>query len=218
MFQDPITMSLDPSSLESELRQLRAAALNEALLARLEACAANTWTTLGPEEIRFEQQLLAIAPAKPPPALMASLETTLRDVSFPHAQNIVRLPTPQSPTPRHHRAWWSAAAAVALTGAITALLVPTRQNPANLAGAPAGRHTTSPARTAKTSDPFIPAGFNRGLTEARDEGVVWQANTQPHRVLKVVYTERVTLKDAAGRNYQIEQPRVEYILVPAKSD
>ena len=28
----------------------------------------------------------------------------------------------------------------------------------------------------------------------------------------------VTLKDAAGRTYQVEQPRVEYILVPAQTD
>jgi hypothetical protein len=208
-------MSLDPSALESELRQLRAAALDEALLARIEACAANTWTTPDPEEIRFEQQLLATAPAKLPPALMASLESILRDVPFPNTETIVRFPAPQAPAPRHHRAWWSAAAAVALTGAITALLVPTRQNPAKLAAAPAGNHATAPAGT---SDKFIPAGFNRGLTEARDEGVVWQSNTQPHRVLKVVYTDSVTLKDAAGRHYQLEQPRVEYILVPAKSD
>jgi hypothetical protein len=215
MFQDPSTMSPDPSSLESELRQLRAAALDEALLARLEACTANTWTTLDPEQIRFEQQLLAIAPVKLPPTLMASLEASLHDLPFPNTQNIVPFPTPQAHTPRHHRAWWSAAAAVALTGALTALLVPIHPHPAKLAGAPAGTHPTAPARS---SAPSIPAGFNRSLTEARDEGVVWQSNTQPHRVLKVIYADRVTLKDASGRNYQLEQPRVEYILVPANSD
>jgi hypothetical protein len=28
----------------------------------------------------------------------------------------------------------------------------------------------------------------------------------------------VTLKDPSGRTYQVEQPRVEYIFVPAKTD
>jgi hypothetical protein len=65
---------------------------------------------------------------------------------------------------------------------------------------------------------LVPAGFDRGLSEASDEGVVWQSANRPHRVLKVVYQERVTLKDSAGRTYQVEQPRVEYILVPAKTD
>ena len=74
---------------------------------------------------------------------------------------------------------------------------------------------TQPVRDA---DQLIPAGFNRNLAEARDEGVIWQSNNQPHRVLKVVYMERVTLKDASGRTYQVDKPRIEYILVPADND
>ncbi|MCX6866861.1 MAG: hypothetical protein NTV46_11725, partial [Verrucomicrobia bacterium] len=65
---------------------------------------------------------------------------------------------------------------------------------------------------------LIPAGITRGLSEARDEGVIWQANDQPHRVLKIIYMDRVTLKDTTGQTYQVDQPRVEYILVPAKTD
>jgi hypothetical protein len=34
----------------------------------------------------------------------------------------------------------------------------------------------------------------------------------------MIYKEQVTLKDANGRVYQMEQPRVEYILVPTKND
>jgi hypothetical protein len=34
----------------------------------------------------------------------------------------------------------------------------------------------------------------------------------------VVYKDLVTLKDASGRTVQVEQPRVEYMLVPAKTD
>jgi hypothetical protein len=65
---------------------------------------------------------------------------------------------------------------------------------------------------------FVPAGFNRGLSEVHDEGVVWKSNSQPHSVVRVVYKDLVTLKDANGRTVQVEQPRVEYMLVPAKTD
>lgn len=216
MFQDPATMPHDPFAIESDLRQLRAAALDDRLLARLEACAANTWTELNPEEIRFEHRLLASAPAKLPPALLTSLEATLRDVAFPGAAKIVHFPQPQTTAPRHHRAWWSAAAVVALAGALTALLVPTHHHSSGkLASAPPETHTTLPARNAQE---LIPADFNRDLTEARDQGIIWQSNNQPHHVLKVEYIDWMTLKDAAGHTYQVKQPSVEYILLPVKPD
>ena len=186
------------------------------LLARLEACATQTWTELTPEETRFEQRLQQAAPAQLPPALMASLEATVRGVPFPGEEKILRFPEPLTAAPRTHRTWWRAAAAVALTGAVTALLVPTQHHAAKLTANPPTTHSTHSTRA--PSDKLIPAGFNRGLSEARDEGVIWQSNDQPHRVLKVVYMDRVTLKDASGRTYQVEQPRVEYILVPAKTD
>ena len=64
----------------------------------------------------------------------------------------------------------------------------------------------------------MPADFRHSLAETRDEGLIWQSNQQPHRMLKFVYMDSVTLKDSAGRTYQVEQPRVEYILVPANPD
>ena len=77
--------------------------------------------------------------------------------------------------------------------------------------------TSSPAGSSAHGN-FIPAGFNRGLSEVHDEGVVWKSNSQPHSVVRVVYKDLVTLKDASGRTVQVEQPRVEYMLVPAKTD
>ncbi len=212
-------MPLETSSLESDLGRLRAAAPDESFLARLEACAENTWTDLTPEEIRFQQRLREFTPANLPPALMASLEATLGGIPFPRDENIVIFPPQSAAAPQPRRAWWGAAAAVALTGALTALLIPTHRGSGNIAAAPPPPPPTRLILPAATNHAdLIPAGFRSGLSEARDEGVIWQSNNQPHRVLKVVYMERVTLKDPQGRTYQVEQPRVEYILVPAKID
>lgn len=209
-------MPQETSSLESDLRRLRAAAPDESFLARLEACAENTWSDLTPGEVRFEQRLREITPANLPPALMASLEAALSGIPFPRDEKIVIFPQQSTASPRHRRGWWGAAAAVALTGAVSALLIPANPGPGKIAAAPPPVRVTQPAATNHTD--LIPAGFRRGLSEARDEGVIWQSNDQPHRVLKVVYMERVTLKDPQGLTYQVEQPRVEYILVPAKID
>lgn len=209
-------MSLDQSSIESDLQRFQAAALDDSLLARLEACAANTWTKLNPAEILFEQHLQISTPTMLDPALMASLEAVVAAVPFPDNEKIVRFPHQAATAVRHHRTWWRAAAAVAISGAVTALLLPTtHHNTTKLAATPPKSAVTRPAPSPAE---LIPADFKRGLSETRDEGVIWQANDQPHRVLKVVYLELVTLKDAAGRTYQVEQPRVEYILVPAKTN
>lgn len=209
-------MSLDTTSLEADLRSLRPAALDESLLARLEASSSATWTELDPMEVKFEQQLRNTAPAKLPAGLMASLEAATDGVPFSNQKKIVRFPGKEaSAPPSHNRSWWAAAAAVALTGAVTALLVPNHQ-PATTTADTHPKIQSAPL--APGNSRLIPAGFNRGLSQASDEGVILQSGNQPHRVLKVVYTDRVTLKDAQGKTYQVEQPRVEYILVPAKTD
>ncbi len=208
-------MSFDPSSTENDLRQLRAAALDEALLARLEACADGTWTRLDPVELEFEQRLRGIAPARIPDSLMASLESAVAGVPFAReAPKIVRFPEREAKTSRQSRVWWSAAAAVALFGGLAGLLVPFGKSGKDIADA----HPSAPSIRSTPPTQLVPAGFNRGLKEASDEGVIWQSSQQPHRVLKVVYQDRVTLKDASGHTYQVERPRVEYIIIPAKTD
>jgi hypothetical protein len=146
---------------------------------------------------------------------MASLEATLSGVSFPQDDTIVEFPKRKPEVSRHQRGWFGAAAAVALAGAVTALLIP--NHPARQAIV--DKQPSEPvATTAPRGGALVPAEFRRGLSEASDEGVVWNGHKQPHRVLRVVYHDRVTLKDAAGHTYQVEQPRVEYILVPAKTN
>ena len=47
---------------------------------------------------------------------------------------------------------------------------------------------------------------------------MWQTDTQPKSVVRVIYKDKMTLKDDRGRTFQVEQPRVEYLLVPARTD
>jgi hypothetical protein len=207
----------DLTAIENDLRQLRAAGLDESLIARLEASAEGSWTNLDPLEIHMQRRLAAIAPARLPDSLMERLEATLSAVPFPPAApKIVRFPgrVPVANRPRRH--WWgSAAAAVALFGGLAGWLVPHDQTGKSATPAAAA----SPAqRFPSARSPLVPAAFNRGLSQASDEGIFLHSNNQPHRVLKFVYSEKGTFKDAEGRTYQVEQPQVEYLLVPAKTD
>ncbi len=213
-------MSNELTSLESDLLKLRAATPDEALLARLEACAAGTWTQLTPEETALEQNLRSVRPAPLSKQLQTSLEAILHNVEFPSEPTIIPFPAPAAGNPHSGRKWWAAAAVVALTGALTALMIPggaNREAP-KVAGVPTPPTAGYPSTPTSDSPQFIPAGFNRDLREAKDEGVVWRSGQKAHRVIRVVYMDRVTLMSPDGRSYEVEQPRVEYILTPEQAD
>ncbi|MES2474309.1 MAG: hypothetical protein V4640_00920 [Verrucomicrobiota bacterium] len=213
-------MTHDPNSLEAELRTLRAAPLDEALLARLEAAADGTLTEMSPDEICFEQQLRAISPAPLAADHLAELQSLFRDVPFPVDEKIVLFPKPAvaKPAATRLRPMWSAAAAVAIIGAATALMLPTSSTPERkFASQPIAPSATLPSAT-KTNSNLVPAGFNRGVSNVSDEGLIWQNDTQPHSLMRVEYVDKITLKDGKGRTYQVERPGFRYMLVPAKTD
>lgn len=210
-------MTPDQPSLEADLRELHAAALDEALLSRLEAAADGTLTQLSHEEIRFEAFLRGTSPARLSPDFLVKLEIIVHEAPFSVNEKILLFPKAgTAPGTRRSRPMWGAAAAVALIGAVSALMIPAGKAPANLARQAAP--PSPPVTSAAANGNFVPAGFNRGLSEVHDEGVVWKSNNQPHSVVRVVYKDKITLKDASGRTFQVEQPRVEYMLVPAKTD
>lgn len=209
-------MSFDPDTFENDLRKFRPAALRPALLDRLDACASGTWRETSPAEDAAESRLAAHSPATLSPELMASLESIVAPVAFPQDRKIVLFPARQEePVRRKHHGWYSAAAAVAICGALAALFVPMERKPVVAKAQPGP--SSAPKATAAAGE-LTPAGFRRGISEARDEGVVWQSADKAHQVLRVVYKDTVTLKDPNGRIYQVEEPRVEYILVPARID
>ncbi len=214
-------MSSDTNPIDSDIRKLRASALDDALLDRLDACANGQWTRLEPAEIAFERSLKAFAPAKLPASLMASLESITAATPFPNKEaKILSFPEKNAAPKRSHRSGWAAAAAVAICGALTALMLPHGGTSSNLAGS-SPVITPVPAASANAliqQDGLVPAGFNSGISETRDQGVVWAPNKTPHRVVRVTSMDKVTYTDASGRTYQIEKPRVDYILVPDKAD
>jgi hypothetical protein len=209
-------MTPEQASLEAELRGLLASPLDEALLVRLEAAADDTLTQLSPEELRFEKWLSASSPTKLAPEFLASLESIVHEVPFAVNEKVVLFPkaNPTVQGRKPERPLWAAAAAVALIGALSALMMPAAKSPAHVV---AQSNPTAPIASAANPN-FVPASFNRGLSEVCDEGVVWKSNNQAHSVVRVVYKDQITLKDANGRTVQVEQPRVEYMLVPAKTD
>ena len=205
-------MTNDPLSLEATLSGLQATPLDEAFLNRLEAAADESLVHLSREEIRFEEFLREIKPADLTPEFMAHLEKIVHEVPFAVDEKIVLFPRANcSPAARRSQRMWAAAAAVAFVGGLTALMIPSHQSSQEIA-------SRTPQSTSPKTENFVPASFNRGISEVRDEGIAWKANKQPHSVVRMVYKDLITFKDKTGRTCQFEEPRVEYILVPTNTD
>lgn len=208
-------MNQDPPPLDSALRELQCSSLDHALLDRLEGAAEGNWTELTREELQFEAFLRQTKPTAIGPDFLSRLETTTRGTHFIIDEKIVLFPKDShgTSTPKKYSTW-AAAAAVALIGAASALMLPSR-GPGN---ATSRNATGSPSIATPLSPNFVPAGFNRGLSEVHDEGIVWKQNKQPQRLVRVVYMEKMTYKDASGRIVEVEQPKAHYVLLPEKTD
>ncbi|MCX6877354.1 MAG: hypothetical protein NTW21_26630 [Verrucomicrobia bacterium] len=218
-------MSPDLQALEAKLTGLRPAALEGMLLARLEDSADGTLTMPLPGAAEFEDSLRQRHPAQLPPALMAALAATLGDPATTASATIIPFPK-AAPVPavrtRHgNRSMLAAAAAVALLGAAAAWFVPAKA-PRQSVAAPITRPPQAPPFATTPAAPelqdFVPDEIKSGLSQASDEGVLWQPNEQPRRVVKVVYWDRVTFVNPEGKKIECETPRIEYILVPENID
>jgi hypothetical protein len=212
-------MSKIPTINEQRLANLNPTGIDEDFLSRLTASAEGIYADLSEDEAAFESKLRAIRPTTIPPGLSTLLLDTLGDTPFAVDGKIVLFNKAASGVfaagkpKRSFTSSLAAAAAVALLGAIAAFMVPT--------DAPDVQVNTEDVSTpykAPTSSPVAPVGFQRNLSDTRDEGVVWRGKNQPHRVLRLTYTDHVTVKDADGNPVRIERPRVEYMIIPEKID
>ena len=225
-------MSEEFQALEAALAELRPAALDARLLARLNECTTAAPTPLTPAEAHFETSLRNIQPAALPPGLLAALEATRSATSG--ASRIVPFPQIHSANkiPRHnHRPMLAAAAAaVAILGAAAALFMPDKgslstasSHSSSHSSSPASRPPTPPqapstAPIAPANQNFAPTTFHTDLSQASDVGVLWQSQNQAQRVVKAIYWDRFTLVNPEGQQIEYEKPRVEYILVPENID
>ncbi len=209
-------MTPDLTSLENELRKLRATPLDDALLQRLDKAAEGSLTEPGANELRFEAQLRETAPATLSGEHLKELEAIFSGTPFAMNEKILLFPRANNaPRSSGNRPMWAAAAAVALVGAVTALMIPMGGVKSNITPQPlASSGTISPA----ASHNLVPAGFDRGVSKVSDEGLVWKNQNQPHNLMRVEYVDKVTFKDNLGRIFQMEEPRSRYILVPARTD
>jgi hypothetical protein len=214
-------MSKIPTIAEQKLADLQPNKLDEDFMSRLLASTDGSLTELTDAERQFETSLCKFSP----PKLSSSFDSTLIDIlnntPFHVDEKIVlfhKSTSRASAAPSKFRRFnIAAAAAVALLGSLAAWITPT-PNKETVVIVPERIIQQPSPITTQTPSSFAPAGFNRSLSGTRDEGVIWNPSNRPHRVMRFTYMERVTMKNEKGELIQVEQPRVEYVVIPEKLD
>ncbi len=216
-------MDSEFQELEGTLKGMRPAAPDAACLDRLLAAVEGRLQVQDLSAAGIEGKLSGLRPAALAPDLSARMLAAVERVPFPAGGKVVLFPgarkAPAKSSARR-RPWYAAAAAVAVAGAFSALMVggPGNVEPAGkLAGgqAPAPRQLP---RSAGNAANFVPAAMGSGLQDVTDLGVRWTREGKPVRVYRVIYRDKVELKNEHGEIIQVEQPREEIFVMPEKID
>jgi hypothetical protein len=206
-------MNHDLHDLESSLAGLRPIQADQAMLDRLESAADGTLTELTVTELHYESRLSSHRPAALSAQFLASLEKVVAATPFPVDEKIVMF-TKGTVAPKPIRRFRPlfAAAAVALLGGVTAVMLPVGG-----AAKKSNAGIVSNSIPSKLSSGFVPASYGNNVQTASDEGVVWKEG-RPHRLVRVSYKEHGSFINDRGERIEAEIPRVEYLFVPEKID
>jgi hypothetical protein len=208
-------MESELQELESQLKNLRPVALDDALLDRLTGAVAGTLQATDLEYRPVEAKTAKLQPAGLSDSLMDRLGDVVDQVPFPVDEKVVLFPrgsaiVEEKKTSRPK--WWAAvAAAVALAGGLSALMVSPPENAQKVV-----KETSTPVHV--NSGAFVPAAFNSGVSNTDDLGVMWSNDQKPMRVVRVVYKDIVRFLNEKGEEVAVEVPRVEYLMVPEEID
>jgi hypothetical protein len=163
---------------------------------------------------QFEEELERLAPAGLPEGLISRMESAMagwQEAEPAGDEKVVPFPKVEVESQGgFSRGFWSAAAAVALLGAVVALVLPNQTAEKNVAASDAAPEFAAVS--------FAPTNLDRNIIQAADGGVVFTADERPHRLVRVEYVDRIKFRNAAGEELHVEKPSVNFVLIPVETD
>lgn len=208
-------MDSEFQDIEDALKAIRPASLAPASMDRFLAAVEGRGLASDPALRSVESSLESMTPRAVRSQVADAMLATVSAVPFPVDEKVVLFPGTSKPAGKSasRRPWYAAAAAVAVAGAFSAMMV---DQPRVKSGSPvASVESRIPTRQPTG---FVPASVGSGLEEAKDEGVMWTNDGKPVRMVRVIYMDKAKYRNAQGKIIEVERPRVEYLMVPEKID
>lgn len=208
-------MDSEFQDIEDALKAIRPASLAPASMDRLLAAVEGRGLASDPALRSVESSLESLTPRTVRSQVADAMLATVSAVPFPVDEKVVLFPGASKPAEKSasRRPWYAAAAAVAVAGAFTAMMV---EQPRAKSGIPVA--SADSAIPSRQPTGFVPASVGSGLEEAKDEGVMWTNDGKPVRMVRVIYMDKAKYRNPQGEIIEFERPRVEYLMVPEKID
>ena len=215
-------MDEDFQELEATLKGMRPVAPDAACMDRLLAAVERRIPAV---DLTIERELGKLNPSALEGGVQARLLETVSRVPFPVDEKVVLFPGKSKPVEKapSRRPWLAAAAAVAVLGAVSALMMgPQNGSNPNRPIADNDGPLYGPERPGSSAG-SVAAGlgnpsFGSKVRDAEDEGLIWTKDGKPMRRVKVIYMDKVKYAGEDGKVVEMERPRVEWLLVPEKID
>jgi len=207
-------MDEDFHELEATLKGMRPVTPDAACMERLLAAMERRTPAA---DLSIERELGKLSPSVLAGGVQERLLETVSRVPFPVNEKVVLFPGKTKPVEKApaRRPWIAAAAAVAVLGAFSALMM----GPQKDGSGPIVRKETSSGPVDSPHDSrLVDASMGSQVREAQDQGVTWTRDGKPLRQVKVIYMDKVKYVDEGGKVVEMERPRVEWLLVPEKID
>lgn len=209
--------------IEDSLKGLRPAKPDAACLERLLSAVEGRLQKNDFSVAGIESRLATMHPVAPAAETFERMLETVSRVPFPVDEKVVLFPGAAKPAPAKQtarRPWYAAAAAVAVAGAFTALMVDGGgRNAGGSVPVASGQKDTprvvAKGPTAPQSGKIVRA--STGVQEASDQGVNWNSG-KPMRMVRVRYMDKVQVMGADGKVTEVEVPREELLMLPEKID
>ncbi|MBT8037743.1 MAG: hypothetical protein KJO21_09380 [Verrucomicrobiae bacterium] len=222
-------LSAELQELENQLANLVPNAVPDDLFARIGQPVNHDPQSMPPESDldALEEHLGQLAPSSMPMDMVGRMTRAMDrwHEHVPVEEKVVSFGVEKSTPVRRKwdRSLLAAAAAVAMLGAVSALVLPRFVNPAHAEGvvlndAPAMTPDFSITSVVEPRDAWLlPDSLSHKVVNTTDRGVVMTHDNTPHRCIRVDYVDRMVVQDEQGREIEIIRPSVDIMLLPVET-
>lgn len=220
-------------SIEEQLSQLNPDILSSEMLDRMELVMGSAAAlSAGDDLMALEARLEQMSPAAVPGDMLTRMCDAM-DQWHEHPatqENVVSFIPAQKTAPRFlSGGMLAAAAAVAVLGAVAALVLPHISSPQSSTMADAGPDSQSFTESAfSTPDiasseitqnaTFTSDALSHKVTSTRDRGVIFSEDNTPLRCIRIDYVDQIKITDKEGREIDIKTPGVDFMLIPVETN